>query len=126
MPRRRFVEVYHQKVDEELDELRSLIVAIETGNSLCPNLSEDNVYVSILKCLNNANYGMKYKHILRKILPDDENAERDKSIRRSSPNERIAWKLRKLRMEGLIEYSDKRYSLTRKGKSVCKYLFKTN
>jgi len=125
MPRRK-LGVYHQKVDEELDELRSLIVAIETGNSLGPNLPEDNVYLSILKCLNNAKHGMKYKHILRKIMPDDENVERDKSIRRSSPDMRMAWKLRKLMMEGLIEYVDKRYRLTYKGKSVCKYLFKTN
>jgi len=109
---REYHRKYYQKKnmrDVQFEELMDLVRRVETENNLEGlSLSKNNLYVSILECLNDTKYGKKYKQIVNEM-----NAEKRK----------IVPKLKKLRKEDLINYYDKRYSLSDKGKRLCKYLF---
>ena len=109
---REYHRKYYQKKnmrDVQFEELMDLVRRVETENNLEGlSLSKNNLYVSILECLNDTKYGKKYKQIV-----NETNAEERK----------ILPKLKKLRKEDLINYYDKRYSLSDKGKRLCKYLF---
>jgi IS30 family transposase len=95
--------------DVQFEEFMDLVRRVETENNLEGlSLSKYNLYVSILECLNDTKYGKKYKQIVNEM-----NAE----------GRKILPKLKKLRKEDLINYYDKRYSLSDKGKRLCKYLF---
>jgi len=61
-----------------------------------------------LQSLKDTNYGKKHKQIANKT---------NIKVRE------LTWKLRRLKEEGLINYENKRYSLSDKGKHLCKYLF---
>jgi len=95
--------------DIQFEELMDLARRVETENNLEGlSLSKNNLYVSILECLNDTKYGKKYKQMVNGM---------------NTEGRKIVPKLKKLRNEGLINYYDKRYSLSDKGKRLCRYLF---
>jgi len=103
------VRKYPQMKDVQFEELMDLVRRVETENNLEGlSLSKNNLYVSILECLNDTKYGKKYKQIVNGM---------------NTEGRKIVSKLKKLRNEGLINYYDKRYSLSDRGKRLCKYLF---
>ena len=95
--------------DIQFEEFMNLVRRVEERGCIEGlSMYNDNLYVSILQSLKDTNYGKKHKQIANKT---------NIKVRE------LTWKLRRLKEEGLINYENKRYSLSDKGKHLCKYLF---
>jgi DNA-binding HxlR family transcriptional regulator len=79
---------------------------LEIINGKIEVIPSDNVYVSILELLANTKHGKTCKQIKKDVN-----------------SERILGRLNDLRNFGLVNYKDRRYSLSDKGRELCEYLF---
>jgi predicted DNA-binding protein YlxM (UPF0122 family) len=97
--RKEYIKVYYQKPDPDFQEFQKLVQETEKGLDSI-KFPEDNVYFSILRCLCEGNFGIKYKQLKKRI------------------GKNVTGNLRKLKEEEIVDYKDKRYRL--KNKELCK------
>jgi DNA-binding HxlR family transcriptional regulator len=99
---REYMREYYWKRRREEPALKEFLGILEGG----AEVTADNVYVSILRFLQSTSDGKSYGQIERAV-----------------DSGRILRRLKDLRRLGLVDYEGKRYSLTKKGRELCEYLF---
>ncbi len=98
---REYFRIVRLKQDPDLKQLLDFIYGREV------NLDCNNIYLRILKLLASEKYGIKYGQIERRI------------------DEKIWGKLKKLKNLGLINYENRRYTLSENGKSLMRALYES-
>jgi len=93
---------FRWKRRREEPALKEFLGILEGG----AEVTADNVYVSILRFLQSTSDGKSYGQIERAV-----------------DSGRILRRLKDLRRLGLVNYEDRKYTLTNRGKELCKHLF---